>query len=346
MKLKFSELIALSGQEIPDTEPVAPDALERIREHTMKQLKPHRHLSRRAVALLTAAAVFAALSITAGAVYLTVRASNRELMAAGPLTGGRELQQIDETAAAIIDSATEYLTIIDESKATTVTLESIMGFATEPLSVMYLTFNVDYPDDTVFNCTADDLGFVTQSLRFSDGLWPSGGGSSVAIINDDGTCSVMMMFEFEADLSNSSATLTLTDFGDVSEEKMHALYEGTASAEVSGEWSFTFDLSSLGAPNEIEFDAALFAQAKFQPLRIELCEFGGALTLEDDSVDLQTIALELRDGSVYQGVFRSFCEFNETTGELHYTHGFVFEVPQAIENAAALVIEGIRIPLN
>ena len=57
-------------------------------------------------------------------------------------------------------------------------------------------------------------------------------------------------------------------------------------------------------------------------------------------------ALELKDGSVYQGVFRSFCEFNETTGEIHYTHGFVFEVPQSLENATALVVEGIRIPLD
>ncbi len=346
MKLQYSELISLSGPDVLETDPVAPDALERIRERTMKQIRPNRNLSKRAIALLTAAAVFAALSITAGAVYLAVRAGNQDLMAAGPLTGGREPQQIDETAAAIIDEATQPLTIVYEDEETAVTLESVMGFATKPLSVMYLTFNVDYPDGTVFDCTADDLGFVRQDLRFSDDLFASGSGSHVVIMNDDGTCSIMMMYEFEADLSGHSAELTLTDFGNVSKEAMPGIYDGTDAPAVTGEWTFSFDLSLLGAPDEIAFDAALFEQAHFRPVTIELCEFGGALTLENDSVDLQAVALELKDGSLYQGVFRSFCEFNESTGEIHYTHGFVFEVPQSLENAAALVVEGIRIPLG
>ncbi len=345
MKIAFSDWIAETDPDTPAYAPVDPAVIERIREQAMDKIQPKKKLSRRARAFLTAAAVLAALSITAGAVYLASHAGSRELMEAGPLSNGNHPQVIDETSAAILSEAESAVGLQSTDNGSAVTLESIMGFATDQLSVIYLTLNVAYPEGTEFDCSADDLGFVVQHLEFDPDMHVSGGGSSVAIYNDDSTYSIMLMYEFEGDLSGSRATLELTDFANIGEENMRRLFDGTAKAEVPGTWRFTFDLP-LDKPDTVAFDPALFDSAAFHPVSISLCGFGGALTLADDSVYLERIALELADGTTYDGVFRSFAAGNDETGEIHYTYGFVFEAPQDLSNAAALLIEGVRVPLE
>lgn len=346
MKMNWSDWAAQANLDAPEFAPVDPAVIERIQERTMKQITVNKVKRRRGRVLLTVAAALAALSLTAGAVYVATRAGTRELMEAGPLTGGFQPQEISETSAAVIDEAQKDMALQSTSGGTTVTLDSIMGFATDQLSVLYLTMNVACPEGTDLCCDADCLRFVDRHIEFEPELLSSGSGSTVALGNDDGTYSVMLMYEVEGNLSGRTVTLELSDFtGVCDEEDLMQLFHGTLEPAVVGDWSFTFE-PELDVPDEVEFDAALFKGAAFEPKSIQLCELGGAVTCVDDSVLLQEVAVEFADGTVYEGTFRSFGEFNEQTGERHFTCGFVFEAPQDLTNATALIVDGVRVPLD
>lgn len=345
MKMNWSDWVAQANLEAPSFADVPPAVIERIQERTMKQITAKKTKRRKIRVLLTVAAALAALSLTAGAVYVATRAGTRELIAAGPLTGGSLPQEISETSAAVIDETQRDMGLQSTSGGTTVTLESTMGFATGQLSVMYLTMNVACPEGTDFGCDVDCLGFVNQHMEFEPELRSSGSGSTVVLANEDGTYSVMLMYEVEGDLSGSTVTLELSDFtGMGDDETMIQLFNGTLEPTIVGDWSFTFD-PGLDVPDAVEFDPALFDGVSFLPESIALCELGGAVTCVDDSVLLQEVAVEFADGTIYEGQFRSFGESNDLTGECHFTCGFVFEAPQDLTNAAALIIDGVRVPL-
>jgi hypothetical protein len=344
MKMKLSDWIAEAGLDAPPCAPVDPAITERIREQTMQQIQTG-HKGKKFRVLLAVAATVAALSITAAAAYVAVHANNRDLMAASPLTGGSQPQVIDETSAAVIDEAANDLALSCTDSGSTVTLDSVMGFATDDLSVVYLSLTMDYPDGTTFSCDASELGFRSWFLRPTDGEMGNGSGSQVTVANDDGTCSVMLMFEFDSNLSGKTATLELEQFGNMSGENLEAIGEGAAQAEVSGAWNFTLGLP-LGQPDEVAFDAALFDDAAFMPTSIALSEFGGCVTLADDRTALSQVTLEFEDGSTYDGEFRSFANGSDETGEFHFTNGFVFEAPQDLTHAVALILDGVRVPLG
>ncbi len=369
---------------------------KRIQQKTMNKLGTRSR--RRVPRLLIAAAVAVVMMGTVGAAYVISHQNTKALMETGPNTGGYYPVELDERSLSVIDNTSQdYGTSVTDN-GTTVTLDSVMGFRSEEMSVVYLTLTVAPPAGTDLTADIQDCGFWEQNPDFFGAS--SGGGSTTAIDNGDGTYSVMLMYTVMGEIESDTMELTLSGFGNVSKEVAHGLYDGTREIEVPGTWSFTIENLQLTNPETLEFDAALFAGAGIQPSKITVSPFGGTVTMASNDVvaahreELQAICpdldidwnrmtaeqlnLLLAEGAVFteeqtdaiwelldNGTGSSFGGINSV--QLQYPDGstydgqvvhlstdengnmivrYIFEAPQSLDQAEALVIEGTVVPLR
>ena len=360
-------------------------------------------------AALIAAILVIALSLGVAA-YAITHAKTVRLMAAGPRTGGRETVAINETGQQLIDNASVDYDISCTDHGTTVTLDSVMGFADETKSLVYLTLTITPPEGFAFPDDMTDWGFWGSS-HLDTGV--TGGGSSVAVKNDDGTASYMLMWITNEDMRTLDARLRLGGgenggFGISSKENAPALYDGSRQIELPGSWEFDLGRIELAPTQEISLDRQALADAGLPLKSLHLTSFGGIVLMDnphvrDAQIDrlretypeelaalfpeldwaamteadlealvtgedtpedarlrlmdllawlppvdyngLKTLTVEYPDGSSYTAegpnvVWEDF----EQNGDLSFT--VVFFNPQPISQASAVVINGIRIPLQ
>lgn len=376
--------------------PAVKVSAKRIQQKTMSKLG--RRSRRRVPRLLIAAAVAAVMMVTAGAAYVISHQSTKALMETGPNTGGYFPVELDERSLSVIDdTAQDYGTSVTDN-GTTVTLDSVMGFRSEEMSVVYLTLTVAPPADTELTADIQDCGFWEQQTDF----FGTSSGTTTAIDNGDGTYSVMLMYTVMGEIESDRMELTLSGFGNVSKEAAHGLYDGTREIEVPGTWSFTIEDLQLTEPENLAFDAALFADAGIQPSKITVSPFGGTVTMADPSEDvvaahreelkaicpdmdidwdqmtaeqlntllaegatftdeqelaiydlldygtgssfggINSIQLQYPDGSIYAGQVVHLSTDENGNMIVRY----IFEAPQDLDQAEALVIEGTEVPLR
>lgn len=234
--------------------------------------------------VLIAAAVVAALTVTAGAAYVISHQNTKALMETGPNTGGYYPVELDQQSLSVIDNTSQDFGTSVTDNGTTVTLDSVMGFQSEEMSVVYLTLTVAPPAGTELTADIQDCGFWEQQPDFFGAS--CGGGSTTAIDNGDGTYSVMLMYTVMGEIESNRMQLTLSGFGNVSKEAAHGLFDGTREIEVPGTWSFTIEDLQLTEPETLEFDTALFAGTGIQPRKITVSPFGGTVTMADPSSDV------------------------------------------------------------
>lgn len=356
--------------------------------------------SLRPARVLIAAAVVAALTVTAGAVYVITHQNTKALMETGPNSGGYHPVELDERSLSVIDNTSQDFGTSVTDNSTAVTLDSVMGFQSEEMSVVYLTLTVVPPAGTELTADIQDCGFWEQQPDFFGAS--SGSGSTTAIDNGDGTYSVMLMYTVMGEIESDRMQLTLSGFGNVSKEAAHGLFDGTREIEVPGTWNFTIEDLQLTEPETLEFDTALFAGTGIEPSMITVSPFGGTVTMADPSNDVvaahreelkaicpdleidwnqmtaEQLNLLLAEGSVFtdeqtdaicelldNGTGSSFGGINSI--QLQYPDGstyegqvvhlskdedgnmivrYIFEAPQDLDQAEALVIEGIHVPLK
>ena len=256
----------------------------RIRQRTLEKAGIQKQ-SRRPVRVgLIAAAVAVVMMGTVGAAYVISHQNTKALMETGPNSGGYYPVELDERSLSVIDNTSQdYGTSVTDN-GTTVTLDSVMGFRSEEMSVVYLTLTVAPPAGTNLTADIQDCGFWEQQPDFFGAS--SGGGTTTAIDNGDGTYSVMLMYTVMGEIESDSMELTLSGFGNVSKEVAHGLYDGTREIEVPGTWSLTIEDLQLTEPENLTFDTALFAGTSVQPSKITVSPFGGAVTMADPSNDV------------------------------------------------------------
>ncbi len=236
-------------------------------------------------AALIAAILVIALSIGAVA-YAISHANTARLMAAGPHTGGREAVAIDETGQQLIDNASVDYGIRCTDHGTTVTLDSVMGFADQTKSLVYLTLTITPPEGFEFPDDMTDWGFWGSS-HLDTGV--TGGGSSVAVKNDDGTASFMLMWITNEDVRTLDARLRLGGgenggFGISSKENAPALFDGSRQIELPGSWEFDLGRIELAPTQELALDRQTLAEAGLPLKSLHLTSFGGIALMDNPHV--------------------------------------------------------------
>lgn len=245
-----------------------------------KTISLHRRIQR---AALIAAALVMLLSLGALAYYVASHANTAALMEAGPMSNGHIRPEIDEAGMAIIDSSAIDLGLSQTSNDTTITLDSMMGYADPKESVLYLTFTVTPPEGFAFPEDMKDWCF--WDMRWTsvpDDLQIPYAASTVK--NPDGTASVLWLMMPMGDPSGHRLHIEIGGFGMASKEVCEDLYMGTREIELPGEWVFDLELPELPATQEIAFDAAALKEAGLPMTALRLNSFGGIAELEKQEV--------------------------------------------------------------
>ena len=217
---------------------------------------------------LLIATMGAVMSVTAGAAWL--RHSNTvALIESGPNTGGYRPVEVDNRSRDVIERASQDYGMTVTDNGTTVTLDSIMGFHAEKLSVVYLTLTLELPEGTEFTADIQSCGFFGYCLPTFDGIGAEG--SEIAVWNEDGSVSVMLMGIYEGDVNGLPMELHLSGFGNVSKEVAPTLYSGEREIEVQGTWDFSIDRIQLADP--VEMDASELGE----DAAVYVSDFGGYL---------------------------------------------------------------------
>lgn len=223
------------------------------------------------------AAVLAVLLSLGAVAYAIAHVNTVRLMHAGPSTGGREAVSIDETAQQLIDNESVDYGISQTSQGTTVTLDSVMGFTDETKSLLYITLTVTPPEGFAFPDDMTDWGFWGNFHLDAD---VSGSGSEVAVKNDDGTASCMLMWISNANLSAKNAALKLGGldsggFGNISKENARLLNDGIRQIELPGNWEFDLGRIELPPTQEIALNEDVLSAAGLPLKSLHLTSFGG-----------------------------------------------------------------------
>ena len=310
--------------------------------------RPSRHRIPRGA--LLAAVLAAVLSIGAVAYYAVSHANTAALMEADPMTNGQTQVVIDETGRNIIDNATVELGLSQTSNGTTVTAESLMGFTDPTQSLLYLTFTVTPPEEYEF---PDDMSYwCFWNIRYAavpdDIQLPR---AEATVKNPDGTASVLWMISPFGATAGHRLHIELGGFGMASKEVCADLYSGARTIELPGAWSFDFEIPELPATQEVAFDAAACRAAGLPMTALRLNPFGGILELEGTTetfIQPRVVTLEYPDGTEYTV---SFGEYGDNLWINWDEQGkpyceIVFKNPQPISEAAAILIDGVRIPLQ
>jgi hypothetical protein len=180
------------------------------------------------------------------------------------------------------------MTVTDSGAS--VTLDSIMGFHAEDMSVLYITLTIQPPAGTQFTADIQECGFLERATQLTTEVL---GGSSYqsAIWNEDGTISAMLLNLYPGDVGDCGMTLHLGGFGNVSKAVIGDLYSGAREIEMPGDWEFQIDQLNLDTPITLSVDASLFQELGLSPVSATLSSFGGMLTLHNTAGDISTAML-------------------------------------------------------
>jgi hypothetical protein len=227
------------------------------------------------------------LSISVGAAYYIGHEKSANLVASGIYTGGAKTVELDDTAREIIDTASQDYGISVTDSGASVTLESIMGFHSEDMSVLYITLTIQPPAGTQFTADMQECGFLERTTQLTTEVL-GGSGYQSAIWNEDGTISAMLLQIYPGDVGDCGMTLRLSGFGNVSKAVIGDLFSGAREIEMPGDWEFQIEQLNLDTPITLSVDASLFQDSDLSPASITLSSFGGMLTLHNTAADLST----------------------------------------------------------
>lgn len=360
------------------------------------------------------AAVLAVLLSVGAAAYAIAHASTARLMEAGPMTDGQVQVPVDETGQRIIDSSAIDLHLSQTSNGTTITLDSVMGFADPTESLFYLTFTITppegfaFPDDMQYWCFWNER----KTLIPNDLELPT---ASATVKNPDGSASVLWMLMPMGEVSGHRLHIKIGGFGTADKAVVASLYAGSRQIELPGQWEFDFALPELPETQEIAFDAAALQAAGLPLTALRLSSFGGIAEFEAQDVsqldqiqtyfpdELRALCPDIDWENMSEAEFEELCLAGDTNGVLNdaqfaklweligklpsiydeidhpevvtleypdgseYTVSYgqygdnlwinydeksgtsycviVFNNPQPVSQASAIVINGIRIPL-
>jgi hypothetical protein len=270
---------------IPMITSVPTPTAEEVLDLTRKKLGRTR--SHRIPVLVLVAALVAMLSISAGAAYYIGHERSANLVASGIYTGGAEAVELDDTAREVIDAASQDYGITVTDSGASVTLESIMGFHSEDMSVLYITLTIQPPAGTQFTADIQACGFLERMPQLTTEVL-GGSGYQSAIWNEDGTISAMLLYIYQGDVGDCGMSLHLGGFGNISKEVASALYSGKREIEIPGDWEFQIDHLNLDTPITISVDASLFQDSGLSPASVAMSSFGGMLTLNNTAGDIST----------------------------------------------------------
>lgn len=305
-------------------------------------------------AVLIAAVLAVLLSLGAVAYYVISHENTAALLQKNPFAEGELQPELDETGRQILDVAAVDLGISQTSNGTTITLDSLMGYRDERESLYYLTFTVtppegyEFPDNMKYWCFWNDR----FTLNPDDIVLPR---AASTVKNPDGTASVLWALMPQGDPSGHSLHVEIGGFGTADKEVVASLYDGSRQIELPGHWSFEFELPTLPETREIKLDAAALKESGLPVTELRLNEFGGLLWLDRNIMEaagkgdhLESFTLEYPDGTEYSV---SFGEYGSNLWPNVDEQGnvftrIVFLNPQPIQEASAVVIDGVRIPLS
>lgn len=286
---------------------------------------------------LIAAAMIVLMCVSASAVYLIIHQNTVELLETGPLTGGAASVEVDDRAVEVIEEKSVDYSMEVTDQGTTVTLDSIMGMATDDGAICYMTLTITPSEGVTISGDAQELGFMEIGFYPEDTtLSGSSSGTCTVVDKEDGTYSAMLLWQFYGrDITNCAMRLELGGFGDVSKERARALYSGEAEIELPGAWSFHIDALSLEEPTKLPFDETLFAEEQIHPTEIALSSYGVILTYTAEATDvLRTVGAIMQEK--YPELEIDWNNLNMETLNLLRAEGSVFTDQQEEELTALL----------
>lgn len=305
-------------------------------------------------AVLIAAALTVLLSLGAVAYQLISHANTAALLQKNPFSEGNVQPPVDETGMQIMNNSAIDLGLSQTSNGTTISVDSLMGFTDPTHSLYYLTFTVtppegyEFPDNMKYWCFWDErFKLVPEDI---DIVY-----AASTVKNPDGTASVLWALDPLGDPSGHKLHVEIGGFGTADKEVVASLYDGSRQIELPGHWSFEFELPTLPETREIKLDAAALKESGLPVTELRLNEFGGLLWLDRNIMEaagkgdhLESFTLEYPDGTEYSV---SFGEYGNNLWPDYDEQGQLFNLivflnPQPIENACAIVIDGVRIPIN
>ena len=238
---------------------------------------------------LIAAAIVAMLGITASAAYYFTHERTAALMESGPHTGGNVQVELDDNSRDVIEQESRDYILSATDNGVTVSLDSIMGFHSKNMSVVYLTMTLTPPEGTEFTAGIQECGFWENWMPQFEGI--GGDASQTAIWNEDGTISVMVEGNYQGDVNGLPMHLSLGGFGNVSKEVASALYSGEREIELPGTWDFEIDALELSDP--MKLDSASLGENT----EVYVSDFGGYVVNAPGGTDdaMQALKPELEN---------------------------------------------------
>lgn len=290
VKLSYEDLCAYAPQPHPAPDSLDPAMEERICRMTMSQIeKKHRKTKLRRRTLL-AAAIIAALTVSAMAAYAVSHAHTKALLETYPYGPEADSMALEETLDTVLEDYTQPLNLTSMDHGHTMTLESILGAVEENHSILYFTLKTDILAEGLPG-EAGDWDFHGLWL---DGLqWGYGGGATGTVL-EDGTVGLMYVFYFREDINGLPIQLHLEDFGIATKQDNETLFcEGT--------WEFEFT-PQLPAETAVPLEGVPAEDLNYAPADIWLSPFDVCVfydqTVEDIPEESLTALERALDGTV------------------------------------------------
>ena len=291
------------------------------------------------------AAIITIMCISVGAAYYFGHEKTIQLIESGIYTGGNIAVEVNDTSRSVIERESQDYEKTTDTNASKVTLDSVMGFHSPQVSIVYLTLTIQLPKDLELTADIRHYGFVEWTPQLTRGeAHPSG--SCTSIKNNDGSVSTMLMYIYRGDIGDNGMTLHLSDFGVVSKEAVRELYQGTRKIEMPGKWDFQIERLNLGEPSSITFDRTLFKNFDAAPSEIFLSPFGVILTFEswvEDNASIRDIQLHDYNNGIYS-VGTPVVDGEDENG--HHWAMSIFDAPQDIYNVEYLSINDVKVKVN
>lgn len=289
VKLSYEELCAYAPQPHPTPDGLDPAAESRICRMTMEKIQKKRprafQLHHR---ILLAAAILAALTITALAAYAISHAHAIQLLGAAPRMALADSAAPSETIDAILDAYSQDLALSSTDNGHTVILESVMGFSTETYSCLYAVLQLKLPPETISG-SISECGFHTLEFLRADGAAGHGrtmgfDGSTIQTVFQDGTAGILIEALVREPLDGVPLTLRLADFGLYAKEDHETVLCG-------GTWEFTFT-PELTAGQSLPLDGAAVEELNYSLLEVNLTPFGGRILYDQRLPQLPDALIE------------------------------------------------------
>jgi len=334
MEMKFSDFLSHGDLEPQGEFPIAPEVKERIRYRTMKQLDKGENSSskrgrRFGLKPFAVAAVAAAMCVAAGAAAV-FHAGTLDLFRSENVSGVPGPVEITDRQAEAIHTLEQSVGVTSQDNGTSVTLNSVLGCALEERSIICAVLTI-VPQEAL-NVPQEDassLSFFDINLLKEDGERVGFNGGTTTLLNDDGTCSLMLRMVTGENLDGQNLTLEFEDFGINTKETIGAYLDGTAQPEVSGSWSVTFPLK-LESAREIEIPEG----------RLLLSTLGAQLIRANYHYGM--LRVEMTDGSSFEVAPGPVGADEDNV----FDAVFLFDAPVALGDVAVLDVDEIRVPVE